>query len=363
MSPQEFEALFAGLRTLRDTGFAGGAAMATLLRTRGPVFRRAGARMLVFGDGRVIRGLSAGCPEADIAGRARDAIKRQHACLLRYDRESGYDTLIELGCGGEMEVLVEPLLMEPDLKHADITAHCLDERRPAWLMTAFAVSGSCTAKPRRVIWDGQTLLDELADGEALDSLLREVEASSAAAGPRIVEAPTRDGTLQVLLERLEPVVNLVLVGVNTTTLALSRLAHGLGWRVQLVDHREDAEARELPPGASVLRAPPTLFEAKAVLDRRTAVVVMTHNLQRDLEYLSRLRERSLSYLGAVGSRQRVATLREALGITSTPLHAPAGLDLAAETPEEIALSIAAEIQGVLNGRAGGSLSHKNGPLH
>ena len=114
-TPQEFGVLLEGFKRLQSSGFAGGAALATLTRTHGSTFRRAGARMLVCGDGTVVRGLSGGCPEADIISRAHDVIGAGTARIVRYDRDNGLDALIELGCGGELEVLIEPLARSSDL--------------------------------------------------------------------------------------------------------------------------------------------------------------------------------------------------------------------------------------------------------
>ena len=364
MSPQEFDALLIGLRALRAADFAGGAAMATLVRTRGPVFRRAGARMLVFADGRIVRGLSAGCPEADIAGRAREVIASDEARLLVYDKQRGYDSLLELGCGGEMEVLLEPLRNRSDLIHAETIAACLRSRRPAWLATAFAASdGRCLPRPRRLLWDGQLRLDEWDDSDAVAKLFAGMGPPDSRALPRVVDVATREGSLQVLLEPLRPATALVLIGVNSTTVALARLGRGLGWSVQLIDHRDDNPSPDTPVGADLLCAAPSRLAEVAMLDPHTAVVVMTHNLGRDLEYLAVVRDHPLAYLGALGSRQRAAQMRDAIGTTATRLHVPAGLDMAAETPEEIALSIAGEIQAVIHGRDGRGLSHGDGPLH
>ncbi|MFA5939477.1 MAG: XdhC family protein [Sinimarinibacterium sp.] len=363
MTPHEFADLAAGFDQLKNSRFAGGAALATLVRTRGPVFRRAGARMLVHGDGRIVRGLSAGCPEADIAERAREVISAGKARLLCYDREHGYDALLELGCGGEMEVLLEPLKTADDLRYAEAAARCLQDRNEGTLMTVFAADGRCLPQPRRLLWSERLVLDELNDPRTADAVLSQSLSGATGATARLDEVATRSGRMQILVERLQPPVCLVLIGINTTTQALARLARGLGWSVRLIGHREDTPALELPIGTELLHSGAAQLSQRVVFDPRTAVVVMTHNLERDLDYLRVLRTQALAYLGAVGSRQRAAKMRDAVGRSRTPLHAPAGLDIGSETPEEIALAIAAEIQGSVNGRSGGRLSAGAGPIH
>lgn len=98
-------------------------------------------------------------------------------------------------------------------------------------------------------------------------------------------------------------------------------------------------------------------------DGLTSVVVMTHNLQRDIEYLRALADLPLAYLGALGSRRRARMLCEGSGLEPPRLRAPAGLDIGAETPEEIALSVAAELLAVGRRRDPRSLSVGAGPMH
>lgn len=371
MGPHESEALLSGLSRLSEQGFATGAALATLLRTRGPVFRRPGARMLVFADGTIVRGLSAGCPEADIVERSREAIAAGSARLLRYDREHGYDALLELGCGGEMEVLVEPLRSAADLRFADAVRECLASRTTGRLITAFAANGHCLARPRRLVVGQDVLLDELgAPGIAErfgampsnDGVASPANGSIAMAGARVETIETADGTMDALVETLLPPIALSIIGMHDTAFALARVARGMGWQVALVDHREAPASIDLP-GVSCVHATPQRIPPSLPLDPRTAVVVMTHNLERDLEWLRALEGRSLAYVGALGSRSRVAKMRASLGFAAQALHAPAGLDLGSETPEEIALAIAAEILAVVNRRAGDCLAHGDGPLH
>ena len=363
MTPHEFSDLMLGFQQLRSSRFDGGAALATLVCTRGPVFRRAGARMLVHGDGRVIRGLSAGCPEADIVERAREVIHAGEARLLQYDREHGYDALLELGCGGEMEVLLQPLRSAADLRFADAAAQCLERRAPGTLVTVFASEGRCLPQPRHLLWSEQLLLDELQDERSSDAVLSSALSGASHGGARLDEVSTRDGRVQLLVERLLPPLRLLLIGINSTTLALAGIGRGLGWQVTLIDHRDDTPAPPLPAGAELLRSTPGRLAAQRAFDPRTAVVVMTHNLERDLEYLRVLQPQALAYLGAVGSRQRAVKMRESIGQTRTLLNVPAGLDIGSETPEEIALAIAAEIQATLSGRGASRLSDGAGPIH
>lgn len=362
-TPQEFGVLLQGFRRLQSQGFAGGAALATLTRTYGSTFRRAGARMLVCGDGTVVRGLSGGCPEADIIARAHDVIDAGTARIVRYDRDNGLDALIELGCGGELEVLIEPLARPRDLEFVGAVEQCLGARTPGFLATAFSRNGAVLGpRPQRLVWSGRTLHDEFGDAGFSAALIE--HAGAAGGRPHVQGFDSAQGPVEVLIETLLPPYAVVLVGVNAASLALARIGRGLGWDVTLVDHREGAAApAALAEGAAFVAAPPQRLARSVSLDARSFAVVMTHNLERDIEYLRELLPAPLAYIGAIGSRQRARKLLEGCGAAPPRVRAPAGLDLGSETPEEIALAIAAEILAVSTGRGGLSLSASAGPIH
>ena len=344
-TPQEFAPLLAGLRGLPH---ATGAALATLTRTSGSTFRRAGARMLVYGDGRIVRGLSAGCPEQDIVARALEAISADHARILRYDREQGFDTLMEMGCGGELEVLIEPLRESSDWRFAELVDQTLQARRSGVLATLFSRDGVCLARPQRWLWSDTVLLNEIADAHIDAQLTELASALPVRHKPSVRAYATDHGIVEVMIERLLPPCAALLFGVNASSRALARVLEQLGWVVRVIDHREIA---------------PDQVRAALHFDARSFAVVMTHNLERDIDYLCALRDAPLAYLGAVGARRRAARLFEASGLSSEQLRTPAGLDIGSETPEEIAIAIAAEMLAVANGTSGGALSATHEPIH
>lgn len=364
-TPQEFAALLEGLRRLEASGFAhGGGALATLTRTSGSTFRRTGARMLVCGDGSVVRGLSGGCPEADIIGRAREVIAAGASRIVRYDRDSGLDALLELGCGGELEVLIEPLRDARDLRFVDAVGRCLTERRSGVLATVFRRDGKCLPKPRRIVVDeGRVIVNDFGAATLAATVVDGAERHGEAA-PAVEFLRDGDAQYEVLYEALIAPYALTVVGVNAGALALARIAAGLGWAVTLVDDRDDRPlASPLPATVRRIVAAPAELRRRLAFDARSFAVVMTHNLGRDIDALRALADAPLAYLGAIGSRARVRRLFDGSGLDARRLHAPAGLDLGSETPEEIALAIAAEILAVINARRGERLSRSNGPIH
>lgn len=360
-TPQEFAPLLAGLRSLPA---AGGAALATLMRTRGSTFRRAGARMLVFADGRVVRGLSAGCPEQDITARALEAMAEGHARVLRYDREQGGDVLQEMGCGGELQVLVEPLREPADWRFAELIDTAMQARHGGVLATLYQRNGRCLPRARRWLWTDAVQLDEINEASITERLRKIAPSLSAQHKPSVEVLESAAGSAEILIERLLPPCAALLFGINASSLALARTLLPLGWTVHLIGHRDAAPlAAELPSGVRRLNLAPSEISTALSFDARTFAVVMTHNLERDIETLCALRGAPLGYLGAVGARRRAARLFEATGLNATELRTPAGLDIGSETPEEIALAIAAEMLSVANGTGGGPLSRTQFPIH
>jgi xanthine/CO dehydrogenase XdhC/CoxF family maturation factor len=353
-SAHELRTLIAALRQLADTPSAM-AAMATLTRTHGSTFRRAGTRMLVLADGSVVCELSGGCPQRDIVLRAQEVIATGVPRLVNYNAESGLDVMMEMGCGGELEVLLEPLATTQSMRFVDALVQCLDERRSARMATVFT-AGDTAALPRHLIWcDDDLRLDELDDPALRASILQATGANDAT---RAVtwRLPSSRGEVDVLVEPITPPHALIVIGSSAAARALLPVASALGWLITLVDNDPlRLQAADLPPALGTVCAGPETVRDALQLDAHSSVVVMTHNLERDIAYIAALRDAPLAYLGALGSHERAGRMRGERVLSGARLHAPAGLDIGSETPTEIALAVAAEIMAVINGRSGGPL--------
>lgn len=345
-SAAEWRALIAAVERLPDGAVA---ALATLVRTRGATFRRAGTRMLVHADGRIVCELSGGCPQRDIVERARQVIRDGQPTRVAYNAESGLDVLMEMGCGGELEVLIEPIARVGAMAWLAPLDACLRARRPATLATWFTHDGA-TIAPRHAI---------AGDAEPATSKCGTLRTALARPRPDRAEVIALSGSTghdEVLLEPVQPPLALIAIGSNATAHALLRLAGALGWQVTLVDNDpRRLDVSGLPPGLATCHAEPGRLREMVALDPHTSVMVMTHNLAQDMAYLRALEDAPLAYVGALSSHTRASRLLDGLVSPGWMLHAPAGLDIGANTPEEIALAIAAEILAVQREREGGSL--------
>ena len=178
----------------------------------------------------------------------------------------------------------------------------------------------------------------------------------------------------MLIETVAPPVPLTIFGAGDDAIPLAQAAKLIGWHVTVIDARPAYATPERFPTADAvhcLRPEALLSSPHVVFPPETMAMIMTHNFTHDLELLRVLLPRPLRYLGALGPKSRTQRLLDALadaGVTFPDealarLHGPAGLDIGAETPEEIAISIHGEMQAVLAQRNGGALRDRTAPIH
>jgi xanthine/CO dehydrogenase XdhC/CoxF family maturation factor len=315
-------------------------ALATIVATTGSTYRRAGARLLVPAEGDPIGNISGGCLEGDVARIGRDVMRDGTPCLASFDLTADDDAVwgYGLGCNGSFEIFVEP------------TAGALE--------TAAAMRQAVAASPACLV----TVLTGPHAGQHRLRTDRAAAAALADGTPRVLE---EDGE-RVFYEPMLPPLRLVVCGAGHDAIPLVRQAAELGWRVTVADVRHALLTEERFPGASdFVDADPEAAAGAIGPDDRTAVVLMSHNYLRDIAYLRSFLGAPLAYVGVMGPRARTQQMLGEIGVPEAieRLHAPAGLDVGAEGPEEVARAIVAEILAVTRGRAGGSLRDRRGPIH
>lgn len=350
------------------------AALVTLVRVVGSAYRRPGARMLIGQDGLRVGLVSGGCLEADLAERARPVLETGRATTVVYDARTDEDLVfgLGLGCEGQMELLIERVPERRDGGHLALIARGLAARTPLALATVFRGGGGVPVRARFWRIEGEAGAADFADDELTLALGRESAAALADRRHRSVTIETRSGPMEALVEALLPPPELLLLGAGADAEPVARLAAALGFDVTVVDHRPASARAERFPGASrvVLCEPGRLHETVRPAPD-CAVLVMSHAFTHDLGYLRQLLGSHRGYLGVLGPRRRTGRMLDALakeGVTlpralEARLHAPVGLDIGAETPEEIAVAILAEIRAELAGRAGGRLRDRDAPIH
>lgn len=353
------------------------AVLATVVRVAGSTYRRPGARMLFPSGASPVGFVSGGCLEADLAERARIVLESGTAQTVVYDMRSPDDIVwgLGLGCAGEVRVLLERLSPGADAAWLGFVGACARERRDVAIATVIETDQASGIEPGQ-----RVTLDELGDpgpatalGPMGQTLLADARAALDARASSIRAHSSATGRIAALVEYVPPAIALVVFGAGRDAEPLVRLGKEVGWRVTVADDRQAYLRPERFPEADALSL--VCFERLGQdaprMDRRTAVVVMTHHFLHDLELMRHLLATRVPYLGFLGPRQRTDKLFAELGARGTPLTAedrsrlygPVGLDIGSDTPEEIALAAIAEIRAVLAGRSGGFLRDARGPLH
>ncbi len=336
-------------------------ALATVVRVYGSAYRREGAKMLAHEDGSTTCMISGGCLEPEVVEVARGVLTSGSPRLVRYDLDEDVMWGLGLGCGGSVEVYIEPL------EEGSLLARWLElqaEGESAVLVTA--IEGGA----------GRLLLreDGPPEGELSPEGLTQA-ALEAAAGLLDESSPrarlqTVDGA-RVFLDVSVPPPELVVFGAGHDAIPLVAQALGLGMRVTVVDPRPAYATAERFPGARIVLAHPQDLPERVRLTRHSYVVIMNHHLQRDQACLAYVLDSPAPYIGVLGPRSRFERLLEGLareGRQITPealarVRSPVGLDIGAEAPEEVAVSILAEVLAAQRGFSGGPLRERQGRIH
>ena len=344
------------------------AALATVVSVEGSSYRRPGARMLITENGETTGVLSAGCFEQDVCERAAKVMSTGDPILIKYDTTSDDDILwgLGLGCSGVVHVLIEPATNERIESLMQLLAECSESSVGGAIATVFHVAGEveATIGTGALMFPDGSVDGQFVSASIFDDLSEAVELATS--GIKRYELP--HGHIDVFVEYVQPRVRLVVFGAGFDALPVVDLAANLGWHTTVVDTRARASSLDrFRKADAVLLCRPEDVTAQVALFERTIVVVMTHNYLHDLEILRQLLPMRLRYLGCLGSRRRteqlVMELSANVDATLRRLHAPIGLDIGAETPEEIALSVVSEIKAVLSERSGMQLREREGSIH
>jgi xanthine dehydrogenase accessory factor len=348
-------------------------ALATIVAVRGSTYRRPGARLLVPRTGPMVGNISGGCLEGEVQEAAREVMESGIPRLLTFDLTADDEAVWGwgLGCNGVIDVFVEPA--ERAAEVAGALRLALEEERPIAHVTVLD-SASAAVRPgsHMVVHSEGRREGTLGSPEDDLTFAQEAEQAIEDAESRIMAVGSEEGQIRAFVEVLEPPPRVLVCGAGHDAIPLVRHAAALGWRVTVADDREAFLTPNRFPGASeFVHTEPERMAENARLDRRTHAVVMTHNFLRDLGYLRSLLGTEVAYIGMLGPRDRLDRLIENLareGVRPAEddlpkLHGPAGLDLGAEGPEEIAAAIVAEILAVRRGRDAGFLRDRTGPIH
>ena len=349
-------------------------ALATVVHLEGSSYRRPGARMLITEDGQLTGGISGGCLEGDALRKALLVMHEKRSKLVTYDTMDDDDAKfgVGLGCNGIIQVLIEPVDSSDPYNPLAFLKAADEKRQKSVLVSLFNLrdkmspqAGTCL-----LISEDETILDNVS--VIKDRLMSDANESLACQQSSFRNYVSGKNDLTAFIEVIRPPVSLVIIGAGNDVIPVVEMGEILGWETTVIDGRANYATQDRFTGAcQVLVSKPEEALEQIVIDDLTFFLLMTHNYNYDLAMLRQLLQKDVGYIGMLGpkkKRERMLNELQEEGLDFTDrqlsvLYSPVGLDIGAETPEEIALSIMAEIKSVLTLRNSESLHKKEDPIH
>jgi xanthine/CO dehydrogenase XdhC/CoxF family maturation factor len=346
------------------------AALATVVKVRGSSYRSPGARMLITDDGKWVGSISGGCLEGDALRKARQVMTDKTPKTVTYDtrEESNQNLGIGLGCNGVIDVLIEPLTEKNN--QTQLFSALVGHNQPFALATIFR--GEFYIGEKLVLHLNGTVQeifsDKVLNEQVQTDLINIFDTRKSEARTYRVEGQE----YEIFLELIQPAISLLIFGGGFDARPVSQLAKSLGWEVQVTDECVAHIAPIFFPEADKLSLCQRDFiDRDFNITPYTACVLMSHNYEYDRDVLKKIIQTETPYIGILGPRKRFDKMlieyKEAGVVIDEDqfhrIHSPIGLDIGAEAPDEIAVSIISEIQAKFANRKGGFLKNRNASIH
>ncbi|MFN3330390.1 MAG: XdhC family protein, partial [Pyrinomonadaceae bacterium] len=335
--------------------------------------RLPGARMLISSNDEFFGMISGGCLEADLLERIKQSRSLEKPFVFLYDTTQDESSIFSLnmGCKGIVKVLVEPIYQSSESLIVEALRKSIEKRETQVVATLVGSEnngqiGGRICYNRNEGFSFENLNEEIAQTEALKETIENFFNQKQ---PQKLETfRLNEAEYEFFIEKFTPPLKLLIFGAGYDALPVVKIAKQLGWTVSVIDHRPAFASKERFPEAdeiSVVRA--ENLDAKIFQDENLAVVIMTHNYEQDRIILEKALQSDCFYIGMLGPKRRAEQLLSEMAssakVKKDKLYSPVGLDLGADTPETIALSIVAEIIAVSKGRSGTNLRNRTGSIY
>lgn len=302
--------------------------LATVIRTEGSSYRKPGAMMLINALGQYFGLVSGGCLESDIMRKARQCLSQGQNLFVTYDMREEHDLAWQLGigCGGKVEILLQPIVADNNWLDLENVYQLLNERIGCY----YSISTVNLVPKNHATKIG--ILSTL-DKNPHQRVISETE--------------------HVIELTLLPSPHIAIFGGGVDAKPVVNMAVEMGWQVTLFDHRSGyARASDFTKAHIIVNKPYSQIAQEDWLQQIDAAVVMGHNVTFDAKAIALLQSSSAGYVGLLGPAHRTEkVLAEAeldYGVLKKPLANPIGLNLGGDLPESIALSILSEIQAFMH---------------
>ncbi|MEM7551355.1 MAG: XdhC family protein [Bacteroidota bacterium] len=344
------------------------AALATVVRVKGSSYRAPGARMLITDDGKWIGSISGGCLEGDALRKARSVMRDRKPMVVTYDTSDEENRAfgISLGCNGVIDVLIEALDSESTLIKQ--LQNILVQEELSGIATVFESGEVDYLGEKLFAFPENQAYSSLPSSELKQMIHGHLLQCIAERRSSVKNISLDSKSYSIFFEVLEPTIDLLIIGGGFDVKPVAELAYQLGWKVSVFD---ECPAHTIPinfPSVDHLIACNRKdFPNRIKVKKYSAAILMSHNYGLDLEALNFFLNTPISYIGMLGPKKRLDRMLEEGLVLKTEdinrLHAPIGLDIGAETPQEIAISIIGEIRAKFSNANPKFLKDKNTPIH
>ena len=348
------------------------AALATVVKVYGSSYRRPGARMLIREDGFWFGSVSGGCLEGDVISKAKEVMKTGKSQLFKYDTRQNAKNAFGMGygCNGLLEILIEPIDYNENNQSLSILNHLLTVQGLQGLSTIYySEDDEITTLGERYHSNGTGFIRNAALAQLVENDLKTaIEANETLSKTYKIDSKK----VKVLHEVFQPKLNILIYGAVFHVIPFMRIANELGYNVHVTDSFDPIQPVWNFPNSDEITI---MDEAEVnVLIENTpnlAVVFLTHNFFYIKEELPKVLKSDAPYIGILGSRKKTQKILREAEVNDdnystselAKIHYPIGLDIGANTPEEIALSIIAEIRAFFSNKTGESLKKSDGFIH
>jgi xanthine dehydrogenase accessory factor len=349
--------------------------VATVVRVHGSAYRRPGARMLLTQFRWITGSVSGGCLEGDIASKAWWRTRDGEPVVVAYDSRmpEGADdddvrSAFGLGCDGVVEVMLERAATPGRIDALEFAEQCLRKQRRGAIVTVIrSEAPGIKAGMRVAVMSGRDAI-----GDAFEPALRAgmiADARGAIASGDSCNRTYRSdqGNVDVFVEAILPPPRVFVLGTGHDVVPVVSLAKLLGWDVSVCTGEARVSVRQRFTHADeILVGTPEELASRIDECDRAVALVMAHHYETDRKHLGMLLGTHARYIGVLGPRSRTARMLADLGVglgADPRIHAPVGLEIGAETPQEVALAIMSEAQSALTHAQGQSLRDRVGPIH
>ena len=319
--------------------------------------------MLVRSNGLWTGGISGGCLEGDALRQSLNAIHKNNSSIVVYDTmdDDKNQIGVGLGCNGRIEVLLTPIDPDDPNNEIELLRSILHSEAPSIIAKVISEDDERLATSELLDHRDPALNFLNLDQQSLQDSIETVLSKKA---PRIFDLKAGEKEVTVLFEFIRPETRLVIVGDNYDVNAMTNVGSSLGWEIWVIGRLKKLN-KDLV--TKVNRVIPFEDHYKVLPHDYTAVILMSHDYKWDLRILQHFLEHKPTYLGMLGPKKRTIKMDNELtdhNLKSLAfLHSPTGLEIGAESPEEISLSIASEILAVFRQKDGRPLKLKEGPIH